>query len=277
MEPYNISQGLQYLSSQGATLSAREQLALKAALAKLGSSQKSPVYFWGRISGQEDDYYLAYTILKTTSQVFPNKKFFFATGAFAFTELPLLTEEEKQLVEHEQGAFRGKPAHVLGVTEEEVSAEPIESATEESPAKKRATELHRLSHTVRSIDHDTAVVPMGAYLLDDNRDVVLDSTFHGLAHKTNLGEYCHFRPATQVDYLQAEHLDAFQSKFLDTLDLDIPRSSWAIRQLDHGSVTLLRSLLWPGYAAYHINGTKYFGGAYLGHGMKNSDLPFMLM
>jgi len=42
--------------------------------------------------------------------------------------------------------------------------------------------------------------------------------------------------------------------------------------------TTIRSFLWPGYIAFHDFGSsrKEYGGVYLGNGIKNSDLPFMI-
>jgi len=52
--------------------------------------------------------------------------------------------------------------------------------------------------------------------------------------------------------------------------------SWGL-QFERGSgLVTLRSLLWPGYAFYHVPGSRKFGGVYAGTGEKNLDLPFML-
>ena len=38
----------------------------------------------------------------------------------------------------------------------------------------------------------------------------------------------------------------------------------------------MRSLQWPGYVFYHKAGTKRFGSLYIGDGLKNDELPFMI-
>lgn len=43
-----------------------------------------------------------------------------------------------------------------------------------------------------------------------------------------------------------------------------------------GNLSTIRSLLWPGYAAYHLAHSEKYGGLYFGDGVKNVDLPFML-
>jgi len=35
-------------------------------------------------------------------------------------------------------------------------------------------------------------------------------------------------------------------------------------------------LLWPGYFAIHKANTSIFCGVYIGNGMKNAELPFMI-
>ena len=39
---------------------------------------------------------------------------------------------------------------------------------------------------------------------------------------------------------------------------------------------MLRSLIWPGYYAYHVCESRNFGALYMGYGNKNYDLAFML-
>ena len=76
MEEFTLDAGMQHISSQGGVLSARESACISAALAKLRISEKYPqVYFWGRISGDEDDYYIAYG-LRQSSKKYPNKRFY---------------------------------------------------------------------------------------------------------------------------------------------------------------------------------------------------------
>jgi len=68
----------------------------------------------------------------------------------------------------------------------------------------------------------------------------------------------------------------FGNGFLDQIGQDKPQGSWSL-QLDcrHKNVSV-RSLLWPGYFAFHRLGTDLFGGVYFGEGRKNIDLPFMI-
>ena len=68
----------------------------------------------------------------------------------------------------------------------------------------------------------------------------------------------------------------FGFDFLDRIGKDKPSGSWSL-QLDARQKTVsVRSLLWPGYFAFHRLGSDLFGGVYVGEGSKNVDLPFMI-
>jgi len=63
---------------------------------------------------------------------------------------------------------------------------------------------------------------------------------------------------------------------MDTIDEDIPKGCWSIIKDKVTGVITLRSLLWPGFYAYHVAATSNFGYCYFGYGEKNVDLGFML-
>ncbi|KAL8441887.1 hypothetical protein Emag_006809 [Eimeria magna] len=82
MEVSDLERGLQYLSSAGVTLNAYELTSIQAALLTLQKKQKTDkMYFWGRIRGQGDDYYIAYAV-GTSDFIYPEKKFFFRCERF---------------------------------------------------------------------------------------------------------------------------------------------------------------------------------------------------
>jgi len=64
--------------------------------------------------------------------------------------------------------------------------------------------------------------------------------------------------------------------FLDDIVIDKPEGQWSVQKDQSGRVAILRNLLWPGFFAYHKAGTKQFGSIYIGEGLKNAELPFML-
>lgn len=68
----------------------------------------------------------------------------------------------------------------------------------------------------------------------------------------------------------------YNDNFLDDIKLDFPKGSWSIVRDCSGAVVTLRSMLWPGYYGFHKVNTPIFGGVYIGFGIRNQDLPFML-
>ena len=45
---------------------------------------------------------------------------------------------------------------------------------------------------------------------------------------------------------------------------------------DSNKIVTIRSIQWPGFTFYHKQGTKKFGSLYIGDGLKNDELHFMI-
>eukprot|EP00933_Yihiella_yeosuensis_P005275 TRINITY_DN109765_c0_g1_i1.p1 TRINITY_DN109765_c0_g1~~TRINITY_DN109765_c0_g1_i1.p1 ORF type:complete len:271 (+),score=50.90 TRINITY_DN109765_c0_g1_i1:73-885(+) len=270
MELEDLEQGLRSVSSGGHVLSCMEITSLQAGLTLLKTREKhSSIFLWGKILGKDADYYIAYGICNSAKE-FPAKTFYYAGEDFDFKSMPALSAEDGEtLARLELGiVLTGNPNAPI--------QKGMESSFEDASA---LTEVHRLAQTVQELDYDTSVVPKGAYALNEN-NVVPSCAFQGLSASqvSDLKNYVHFRPPVSVASLKARAIDDvdFHSNFLDTLEGDLPKGCWAIRQDPASSLTTLRSLVWPGYMAYHIVGTTKFGGIYFGHAQKNKDLPFIL-
>jgi len=68
----------------------------------------------------------------------------------------------------------------------------------------------------------------------------------------------------------------FKADFLDPISDDLPIGSWSLQSDNSKTQITLRSLLWPGFVAYHRANSPIFGYAYFGNGIRNDDLPFLL-
>ena len=123
-------------------------------------------------------------------------------------------------------------------------------------------------------------MPEGSYKLTPAHEVRRNGGFTGLVGDdlTDLEKYMHFRNVqSHQKKEQMEREDAiFVPNFLDPLVLDQPQGAWAIHLDATKTMANIRSLVWPGYVAYHRTGTNSFGGVYIGKGLKNADLAFML-
>jgi radial spoke head protein 9 len=287
MELSDIEYGIKSVASAGFVLNCQEVTALTAALTILRSQEKyDNIYFWGKIFGQTADYYIAYGLRESEFE-FPSKNFYLAlegkgaegAGAeFAFQPLNRLTEDmaDRILSLGSGKIFTGVPSTLL---EPPIDPDaPTDPEGGEPPVP--LTEVDRLSQMVQEVDFDTAVVPKGAYALNENHLVVPSSAFKGLGltESKSVDNYVHFRPPTSVACLKAlAKTDVeFFFNFLDPLKEDLPTGCWAARQDPSVALVTLRSLVWPGYVSYHVPGSTKFGGLYFGYGQKNRDLPFIL-
>jgi radial spoke head protein 9 len=275
MEFHELDLALKYLCGTGMTLNIAEVTGLSAGLTRLKQNESySDIYFWGKCLGTEKDYYVCYGLRAAAGEfACPQKKFYWCTGdTFTFTEMPVVTPDESEVL-------LGISGRLTGNAEKNLNAAAEEEETEAEP-KPVLREAQRLAYLVALIDEDTAVVPAGAYVLNDMHDVSPGLGFKGLSwdEATDTKNYQHFRPAKDVGALRVAAKDdvEFHSRFLDTLDADVPSGSWVTRVDATQSFVSMRSLLWPGYVAYHAPGTRFFGGMYIGTCEKSLDLPFLL-
>lgn len=295
MELFDLEFGLKSVAAGGNVLNAQEVTCVQAGLNVLKMQQKyDQVFFWGKIFGSgvggenakgPQDYYIAYAIGGQEFE-FPSKIFYYASDDFKFQALPLLTEEvaDKIIDLGIELPFTGDRKKVIEPVkegEEGAADENAENVDENAPKKPpKLTEADRLAQAVQEIDFDTAVVPKGAYALNEAHQVVQSRDFKGLGmtEATSIKKYVHYRPPTSVASLRAlARTDMeFFADFLDPLDGDLPKGCWALRQDHSVALVTLRSLLWPGYIAFHVPTTSKHGGMYFGHGQKNRDLPFTL-
>lgn len=102
----------------------------------------------------------------------------------------------------------------------------------------------------------------GAYVANAHNQVVPARLFGGLAYPDRLECYVH-RSA------------ALEEGPAGGLAADV-RGSWAAQWDSLRGLTLLRSLLWPGYAFFYSAPAQAWGGLYVGDGLRSDDLAFML-
>lgn len=213
----------------------------------------------------------------------PSKKWYFATTKnLTLQQIPDLTAAFTTVAASLNGRFLGNPSKLLGPDAD--APEEEDSLDEEGnpkPKTVRFSEAHRLAYVLNSIDHDTGLVPKGAYIVNPTHYVTENNLFIGLnaTEATDLSSYYHFRKAEhplRANSLYKPGLVA-ATDFLDPASEDTPSgSSWSVR-LDSGKATVeLRSLKWPGYFFLHSLGTPKYGGVYIGDGQENKDVSFML-
>jgi len=276
MDSVSLHLNIDYVGSSGVILSPEQKAALQTSLVILQNENKfSRVYFWGKIFGVKDDYFIAQGVGKDE---FAGRRTFYSKDCIRWGLLPPATLAMRAQSKLAKGRFTGDPSYEYEHTTTKKVGEG-EDATEEEETI-TIKEEDRLSSVIAEIDEDVRIVPRGAFIRTPTGSVTTNRSFEGLSvsESAKLCNYMHFREAVvmnQKPLLQRANLDKAVD-FMDSLEEDIPRGSWAL-QFERGSgLVVLRSLLWQGYVFYHVPGTRCTGSVYFGTGEKNQDLPFML-
>ena len=234
------------------------------------------------------DYFLVYTLTsklvqqdpaKPQTANMPTKTFYWCSSqSFCFASLPAVAADKGAQLIALGSLFTGEFGTVL--IESTEAPKVIDAARGIVLQPKHLTELDRLAATVQEIDRSCSSVPRGALKYTPLHQVVTNEAFRGLTKDEafKLEGWVHSRAVenqTQKDLI-ARHEAVYSDDFLDNVSEDKPRHCWSIIKDTTGTVATLRSQLWPGYFAYHRSNTPIYGSVYIGEGIKNIDLPFMI-
>lgn len=243
-------------------------------------------------TGVVNDYYVAVGLKYIGVSDFPTKRFFWCSGAtqWAFAELPKpFVQLGKGLFERISTFFTGEFDRVLVDRSGKVDQSDyslgddvtVDSGSLELPeGKKGITELDRLSYLVFAIEKECQAVPLGSFKYLPIHEVRRNEGFKGLRGPAafKLENYVHFRAVLSKEKRDLIDRDdgIFNPNFLDTLASDPLKGAWSIQKDTTESVAILRNKLWPGYYAYHRVASAIYGSLYIGNGLRNNDLPFMV-
>lgn len=185
-------------------------------------------------------------------------------------QFPELNKQKVEAASKLTTRLKGDPALILA------GEEPQNAEEGEAPF----TELDRLAYVVNEIDHTISVVPLEAYVVSPQRQVIANPSFHGLKwdQATQLYNYFHFRepeiPERAKALFSSEGL-VRPADFLDPLIQDLD-GSWVVSKDNTGCFVALRNYLYPGTFAFHQPETSIHGCVYFGDGRKNPDIAFMI-
>lgn len=237
---------------------------------------------------------------------FAEKRFYYALSTdFAFKPFPALNDQHKAVYDEIKLMLTGNPKLIHKKVEAEKSAadgneednlsspkkavkeiDPLASSDEEDSNSLIVPidlkEIDRVHYLVRAIENDCQVAPQGAFKLTTSHEVARNEAFRGLPldQVFALQSYSNFRNVQNRDKKDGLEKDdaIFQSNFLDDLSADKPpHGSWCLQKDSAtGSTAVLRNLMWPGSYSFHKANTKNFGSIYIGDGLKNTDVAFLL-
>ena len=214
---------------------------------------------------------------------FPERRFFWASSnSLKFGELAAPKNNLCAIFNQLQVYFTGEHQRVLVDCKGFSSAGPLRVGSFQAGDIPECglTELDRLAFTVHCIDCECQIVPVGSYKRTPVGDIQKNEAFRGLKADcaTELSSYMHFRKMQQKKKVEqtSRQDDVYVADFLDNAADVESKELWTIGRDVTQSTAVMRSRRWPGYYAFHRCNTPVFGGFYLGNGIKNCDLEFMV-
>jgi len=284
---------------------------LEMGLSQLRASvDADEVLFWGKINGINADYFIAVAVTFRDTYEFPTKSFYWTlstTPDFKFKEMPSLglpIPEQDAFIDNCATYFLGEPSKLLNQKEgeenaEDEPAEPEPAEDEEGEGneekaknsdesedeeikvpKRNLTELNRLAVVVNAIENDCQICPVGAFKMTSKHELRRAEAFRGLNKDQafSLENYLHFRNVQTAEKKAIlEQSDApFRTDILEPVTADLPRGCWSIQKDGTGTTVLIRSLSWPGFQFFHRINSNKFGNVYIGDGLKDREVQFLV-
>jgi len=240
---------------------------------RLEENISGPIDFWGKITGKTQDYLVVFST--DTSSDFPTRKYYYCNPPdFLLRALPDLSDEYKASAADITSQFTGDPSFYSFNGEEPEEEDP------EAPPVERFRELHRLAWTVAKIDHDCALTPRGALVVDAGKRIVPNAYFTGLSFQssTEPRSYYHMRKPENPQALAMMKKPGIikSGDFLDGISKDTPSTMWTINTNASSTAAFVRNMYWGGYVFYCKIGSAEHGAAYFGMGTPEYDIAFMM-
>merc|ERR1711998_21959 len=275
MEVSGLFSVLDNTAFPGGTLSVEERSGLQASLVLLKESQHfKEIRFWGKVRGLARDYLICQGSIDETGNVAPfdtARVTFKSTDAVVWTALAEVDDAMKAKCSMINDLFTGDLGKVSGEgggdEGGEVSADTV-------------TEEKRLAALVAAVDEACAMAPKGAPLLDARHRVVQSPSYRGMVPEAamDIKSYVHWRIPKQ-----AAKKKAFDTKglsqttdFLDSLEGDEPTGCWSTIFEPNACMATLRNNIYPGFVAFSSLSSPAYGYVYMGNGVRNDDIAFML-
>ena len=176
----------------------------------------------------------------------------------------------------------GQPEEEEEQPEEETEAAEGDDSAPRRPPERKLTEEERLAFTVRAIDDECCIAPVGQSFLSPTGVVTADPAFSGLPlpQLPSLSQWGHYRDPVTAE-AKARIRKAAPSNCYDWMDAVLPElegapaSDWVVQVAEGGLTVRLRSLQWLGWEVTAQAGGRWQAG-YFGYGERNEELHFML-
>merc|ERR1711860_25951 len=150
---------IDYVGSSGITLSVEQKASLQTSLVLLQDQNKfNKVYFWGKILGVKDDYFIAQGVGRDELE---DRKTFYSKDCVNWGLLPQATKNMREQSKLASGRFTGDPSYEFEHTEMKKTSDAEDAQEEEETITIK--EEDRLSSVIADIDDDVRTVPRGAF------------------------------------------------------------------------------------------------------------------
>ena len=144
---------------------------------------------------------------------------------------------------------------------------------------KPITELDRLANVWYQIK-DHQCYPKGAIKFTPAQKTEWNEAFSGLsledAKKVENWQIMRKPTKKEILDLHARGEAVYNPDGMENVSDDFPIKSWSIQNDATGTVVTIKSHLWPGQYSYHKCNTDIVGCVYMGDGIRNNNLPFMV-
>ncbi|XP_074102921.1 radial spoke head protein 9 [Cotesia typhae] len=280
MEYNKLSESIDTVGYSGVCIGTERSQLLKNSLLLLGKENNfDKIYYWGRINGIERDYYIAYGHGKDYLR---NQTYYYSFNCLDWLLLPKATKTDKVISSLLTNYFQGDPSVKTSaqVPDFSLSDEETSKSIENGVTSCEIKEEDRLSATVDLINNDSIIIPRGSWIKHPSGDVGKNAAFTGL----NLNEclelksYLHARlPLRKSDMNLIKKQDYNCAlDFLDSIDIDLSKECWSLQLHLKDNLIIIRNLYWPGMTFYHKINSSEYGSIYVGDGIKNKCLAFMI-
>ena len=252
-----------------------------SASTSLQKSQVSPPAACSRFvtAGIVKDYFVVIGQTPADRTLAESPVFWCSSANWIFSELPALTNNASDLekLRSINNFFTGEYDTVLFEATGEPTLVDAELGVYLQP--KPLTELDRLCFVVAQL-RKLHCLPKNKLKMTPTGVVIANEAFRGLSRDEafNLENWQLLRAPEhpEIKGRIARGEATYTTEFLDTVSSDEPKNAWSVQRDQTGTVATLRSQLWPGFMAYHRCNTTVCGFVYLGSGICNTNLAFML-
>lgn len=256
---------MEFAPVTGRSFSVAERTAVAATLPIVAHAAKLPNFrVWGKVFGFKNDFIIAQCF--DTDLLAAPRSYFSIDGGLTFSVLDAPSSSRQEHCALIKGQYMGDPAYEYRVVDP-VTGVPI-------PLK----ESERLAWFVLQHDTDCRVAPRGALLRNEDDTVRRNATFEGLDFQTAvyLNQYLHVRKSRRhVTKLETEGVYLAADSF-DPLVDDVPQGIWNLKYDGMQQLVYGTTALYPGAVFYHRPETPLFGNIYMGDGVVNGDVAFLL-